>query len=174
MYPPFVGIQTRRFNLRLLNDSDAGFILGLLNEPDWLKYIGDRGVQTLDDAKTYIHSGPLAMIEKYGFGLYLVERKEDYTPLGLCGLLQRDGLNWPDIGFAYDAQFRRQGIAFEAAQATLEYAQNVLGLTKVAALTALNNDPSMGLLKKLGFTYERQITLSGEAQASNLFLKVLS
>ena len=173
MDPPFVGIQTRRFNLRLLNDADASFILGLLNEPDWLKYIGDRGVHTLNDAKAYIHSGPLAMIKKYGFGLYLVERQEDHMPVGLCGLLQRDGLSWPDIGFAYCAQFRRQGIAFEVAQATLEYAQSVLGLTKVAALTAINNEASIGLLRKLGFAYERQIALTGQAETSNLYFKTL-
>lgn len=169
----FSGIQTARLRFRLLNDADAEFILRLLNEPGWLQYIGDRGVHTLDDAKNYIHSGPLSMIRAHGFGLYLVERKEDKVPVGICGLLQRTMLTVPDLGFAYCTEFYRQGIAFEAGDAMLTYAKNILGLSKVAALTALDNEPSMALLKKLGFEFERKISLSEQTEASTLFSKIL-
>ena len=98
-------IQTRRLNLRWLAESDAKFILDLLNQPSWLTYIGDRGVRNLDDARAYINTGSLAMINTYGFGLYLTEIKASRTPVGLCGLLKRDTLNDVEIGFAFHPDF---------------------------------------------------------------------
>lgn len=164
---------TSRLHFRLLNDSDAEFILALLNEPDWLKYIGDKSVHTLEDALAYIHTGPLAMFEQHGFCLSLVERVQDGVPLGLCGLLQRESLQWPDIGFAFAKRYHGKGIAFEAATATLKHAKETLGLTNVAAITALNNEASMGLLSKLGFTLQGKTELLGHDEPSNLFLKIL-
>ena len=98
-------IQTRRLNLRWLAESDAEFIFDLLNQPSWLKFIGDRGVCNLDDAREYIKTGPLAMINTYGFGLYLTEITASRTPIGLCGLLKRETLNDVEIGFAFHPDF---------------------------------------------------------------------
>jgi RimJ/RimL family protein N-acetyltransferase len=164
---------TPRLHFRLLNDSDAEFILALLNEPDWLKYIGDKNVHTLQDALVYIHTGPLAMFAQQGFCLSLVEAVQDSVPLGLCGLLQRESLQWPDIGFAFAKRYHGRGIAFEAATATLNHAKETLGLTKVAAITALSNEASMGLLYKLGFILQGKTELLGQNEPSNLFLKTL-
>lgn len=165
--------ETPRLHFRLLSDSDAEFVLALLNEPDWLKYIGDKNVHTLEDALAYIHTGPLAMFAQQGFCLSLVERIQDGVPLGLCGLLQRESLQWPDIGFAFAQRYHGRGIAIEAATATLKHAKETLGLTKVAAITALNNEASMGLLSKLGFTLQDKTALPGHDEPSNLFLKIL-
>ena len=56
-------IETERLLLRRLHAGDAEFILELVNDPDWLRYIGDKGVKTLDDAGNYIRTGPMAMYE---------------------------------------------------------------------------------------------------------------
>ena len=83
-------LETERLRLRRLSLDDAAFILDLLNEPSFLNYIGDKGVRTLDDARDYILTGPMASYERHGFGLYLVELKERGVPMGICGLLKRD------------------------------------------------------------------------------------
>ena len=92
--------ETHRLRLRPLRLDDAAFILRLVNEPGWLRYIGDKQVRSLDDARDYLRNGPLAMYAREGFGLWLLERLEDSLPLGLCGLIKRDSLPDPDIGFA--------------------------------------------------------------------------
>ncbi len=121
-------IETDRLRLRQLSDDDADFVLRLLNEPSFIENIGDRGVRTLDDARAYITNGPIASYEKHGFGLLLVELKEPGTAIGICGLLKRDVLPEPDIGYALLPEFWCKGYAHESATAVLDHARNVLGL----------------------------------------------
>ena len=161
-------LNTPRLRLRPLVDEDAGFILNLVNDADWLRFIGDKGVHNLADARRYIHQGPHAMYQ-HQLGLLLVEGRTDAQALGLCGLLQRDYLPMADLGFAYLPEARGQGIGYEAAQAVLAHAFNQQGHSAVAALTALDNQASIGLLSKLGFTMLGERTFSGQAQPSKLF-----
>jgi len=154
-----VVLETARLRLRRLDLDDAPFILKLVNEPSWLRYIGDRGVRDLEGARGYIRNGPLAMYTRHGFGLWLVERRSDGALLGQCGLLQRDSLEHPDIGFAFLPAYWGQGYAQEAAGATLAYGHDALAMPEVQAITSLDNEASIRLLQRLGFTYLRQIEL---------------
>src|SRR4051812_3493153 len=122
---PGTVLETKRLRLRRLFPADAPFILRLLNEPSWLRFIGDRGVRTLDDARNYIVNGPQQMYHSAGFGLFLVELRESCLAIGMCGLLRRATLPDVDIGFAFLPEHWGQGYAFEAAQATLRYGRDV-------------------------------------------------
>jgi ribosomal-protein-alanine N-acetyltransferase len=164
-----VVFESPRLRLRPLEDEDAPFILELLNDPAWLRYIGDRGVRTLGDARRYIAQGPRTMYARHGFGLYLVERKDDGASLGLCGLIRRDTLPDVDIGFALAEQFRGQGYAFEAAAATLRYAREVLKLKRVVAIALPENHASTRVLERLGLRFERTITFGPENETLNYF-----
>src|SRR5215217_7318070 len=139
-------LETERLRLRWLVAEDAPFILELVNDPDWLRFIGDRGVRTLEDARGYILNGPVAMYRRAGFGLYLVELKQSAMPIGMCGLIQRAGLADIDIGFAFLPTFGGQGYAYEAASAIMTYAQDTLGLNRVVAIAAPDNQRSIRLL----------------------------
>lgn len=162
-------METDRLLLRYQTQDDAAFVLQLVNDPQWLQYIGDRGVRTLEDARAYIANGAMRMYEQYGFGLFLVERKEDSTPLGICGLVKRDGLDDIDIGFAFLPAYRAQGYAYEAASAVMEYAVNKLGLARVVAITTQDNDASARLLQKIGLRFERLFQLPGDPDVLKLF-----
>lgn len=140
-----------------MSTTDAEFILELLNDPSWLRFIGDRGVRTLEDAKAYIQQGPVAMYERLGFGFCLVQSNESGRPYGICGLTQRDYLDTPDLGFAFLPQYCGKGIAYEAAAAVLSDAKNELKLKRVLATTHPDNRDSQKLLAKLGFGFERVI-----------------
>ena len=159
---------TPRLVLRRIEPTDAGFILALLNEPSFLRFIGDREVRNIDDALGYIAKGPVESYERNGFGLYLVERREDGAPLGMCGLLKRETLDDVDIGFAFLPAYWGQGYAREAATATLAHARDELGLRRVVAITSVDNDASIGLLERLGFGFERMTRL-GEGDEVRLF-----
>lgn len=157
-------LETPRLALRELSPGDAEFIVRLLNEPSFIRYIGDRGVRTSADARTYILDGPVASYERYGFGLYLIELKSGRCPIGICGLLKREFLDDVDIGFALLPEFWSQGYAFEAACAVMDRARRD-GVRRILAITSQDNDASMGLLARLGFRFERLARLyAGEPE----------
>jgi len=168
---PLKVLETPRLVLRRLTAADAGFILRLLNEPSWLRFIGDRGVRTLGDARAYIERGPAASYERFGFGFYLVELKEGAAAAGICGLVKREALEDVDIGFAFLPEFWGRGYAHEAAAAVMVYAERVVGLRRVAAITAPDNRSSIRLLEKLGMSFERMIRLPGDDEEIKLFAR---
>ncbi|RAN77841.1 GNAT family N-acetyltransferase [Bacillus sp. SRB_331] len=155
-------LETERLTLRWLDVKDAPFILELVNDPAWIQFIGDKGLKNLEDAKKYILNGPVDMYNKMGFGLYLVERKEDLTPLGMCGLIKRDSLEDVDIGFAFLEKFRSKGYGYESAAAVIEYGVQKLGLKRIVAITSIDNVASGTLLEKVGLRFEKIISDSGE------------
>lgn len=150
-------IETERLVLRRQTLKDAAFILALMNDPAWLRYIGDRGVRTLEEARAYIQAGALEMYDRHGFGLYLMELKGERTPIGLCGLVKRDTLDDVDLGFALAREYRGKGYAREAAAVTVAYARDTVGLRRLVAIVAPDNADSMRLLAGLGFSFERLI-----------------
>ncbi|KON88836.1 GCN5 family acetyltransferase [Sporosarcina globispora] len=162
-------LETDRLNLRWFTPDDAAFIFELLNEPSWKRYIGDKGVRTLEDAKNYILTGPMDMYSQLGFGLFLVERKEGSTPIGMCGLIKRDSLENIDIGFAFLSRYQTQGYGFESASATLKYGHEQLDLKRILAITSLDNHASSRLLEKIGMKYEGTIILPNDTEELKLF-----
>ncbi len=161
--------ETPRLRLRHLTQLDAAFILELLNEPEFIRNIGDREVRTLEDARRYLRSGTVTGYEKFGFGLYLVELLDDATPIGVCGLLKRDYLEDVDVGFALRQAFCNHGYAFEAACAVMRYGLEVLGLGRIVAITAPDNHASIKLLRRLGLEFERSIRVPDVARDTSLF-----
>lgn len=162
-------LETERLSLRQLNSDDAQFILKLLNEPSFIRYIGDKQVRNLEDAEAYILNGPVASYERNGFGLYLVELRESYTPIGICGFLKREELPNPDIGFAFVPEFWSKGFAFEAAAALLRDARERLRLGRILAITSLDNEASIKLLERLGFNFEQVTQLAADREPIKLF-----
>ena len=130
-----IAIETERLALHEFTDDDAAFVLRLVNEPSFLRYIGDRGVRTIEDARRYIADGPVAGYARYGYGLLRVARKADGTTVGMCGVLKRDTLPDPDIGFSFLPEFWSQGYALESAGAVMKHAREVLRLGRILAIT---------------------------------------
>lgn len=162
-------IETERLDLRKLAVEDAEFILGLLNEPSFLRFIGDKGVRTLEDARGYILTGPVASYEQHGFGLWLVALRDSNVPIGICGLLKRDSLPDVDVGFAFLPQFCSRGYAYESASAAISFGAKVMGLQRIVAITNPDNAASIKVLEKLGLRFERMIRLSEGGPETKLF-----
>jgi RimJ/RimL family protein N-acetyltransferase len=163
-------LETERLTLSHLEpDSDAQFILALVNEPSFLRYIGDKGVRTVEDARRYIADGPQKSYETNGYGLYKVELKSELRPIGMCGLIKRDTLPDADIGFAFLEGYWREGYGYESAAAVMSYAREKLGITRVLAITTPDNVASGKLLNKIGLTFDRLIRLAPDASEVKLF-----
>ncbi len=162
-------LETNRLILAEQTEDDAAFILELLNTPGWLKYIGDRGVKTIDDARKYIFNGAMKSYRQNGFGLYLTKLKDRNIPVGICGLIKRPGLEQVDIGFAFLPQYEGKGYGFESASAIMKHAREVLGLTVIVAITTKDNTSSIKLLEKIGFSFKEMVTLPGDNEELMLF-----
>jgi RimJ/RimL family protein N-acetyltransferase len=163
-------LETERLTLREVSTDDADFILRLLNEPSFLRFIGDKGVRNLQDARQYILNGPIASYNQNGFGLYLVVLKSTNTSIGMCGLIKRETLTDVDIGFAFLPEFWNKGYALESATAVFSYGKNVLKLPRIVAITNKDNVTSGKLLEKLGLHFDRLIDLNGEGDETKLFV----
>lgn len=161
--------ETARLRLRHLAECDAPFILELLNEPDFIRNIGDRDVRTLADARRYIQQGPTVSYDEHGFGLYLVELRDAGAPIGICGLLQRDYLHDVDVGFALLQAYRGKGYALEAAAAAMRHGAEHLGIARVVAITSPDNEASMNVLRKLGLEFQRLLRIAGQSRDTCLF-----
>lgn len=161
--------ETERLVLRRLTVDDAELILDLLNQPSFLRYIGDKGVRTLDDARNYILTGPMDSYERLGFGMYLAALKENGVPIGICGLLKRESLEDVDVGFALLPQFWSKGYAFEAASAVVAYGRSALGLERIVAITAPENEGSIRVLEKIGLRFEQTIKFPQDGAEVKLF-----
>lgn len=166
-------LETERLRLRPFTLADDGFILGLLNDPGYVRFIGDRRVRSLEAARAYLRQGPLASYARHGFGLWCVERRADGVRVGKCGLLKREALDEVDLGYAFLAREAGRGLATEAARAVLGHARNVLGLARVVALTQPDNRGSVRVLAKLGFVAAGTCRLPGQDGDSLFFATAL-
>jgi ribosomal-protein-alanine N-acetyltransferase len=162
-------IECARLSLRELNLDDGPFILELLNEPAFVRFIGDKGVRTLDDARDYISKGPMDSYQRFGFGLYLVSVRRCGMPVGICGLVKRDTLDDVDVGFAFLPQHRSKGYAAESAAAVLAYGRDTLAIKRIVAITAPDNRGSIAVLEKIGLRLERSIRLAEDGPELKLF-----
>jgi ribosomal-protein-alanine N-acetyltransferase len=165
-----LAIETSRLTLRWLDITDADFIYPLVNDPHFLRFIGDKQVADLAGARRYIEDGPLAMYRQIGFGLNRVALKDSDTPIGICGLLQRESLPCPEIGYAFLPEYRAQGYAREAADAILQHAILILRQTKVVAIVHPDNLSSIKLLDKLGFCIDKQIQMEPNRDSVDLYV----
>jgi RimJ/RimL family protein N-acetyltransferase len=162
-------LETDRLSLRHLTVDDAAFMLELLNDPSFIRNIGDRGVRTEEQARRYVLDGPVDSYARHGYGLYLVELRSTGEPIGICGLVKRDYLDDPDVGFAFLPRFWLQGYARESAAAVKEYAFGVLGVPRVVAITSTDNTGSMRVLERIGLRFDRMITPPGREEQLRFF-----
>lgn len=162
-------LESARLRLRRFTEADPPFILELVNDPKFLRHIGDRNVRSTEDARRYLREGPIASHVRHGYGLYRVELKASSETIGMCGVLKRAELPDPDIGYALLARFRGRGYATEAAGRVVAYVNEELGLARLLALVARENDSSARVLEKLGFRFDRIVSITRGEPPRNLF-----
>ncbi|MCU4163771.1 GNAT family N-acetyltransferase [Carboxylicivirga caseinilyticus] len=142
--------ETERLILRPISENDSELILELYNTPKFIKYIGDRNVRTVEDAKQYIREKMIPQLQRLGYSNYVLIRKEDNQKIGTCGLFDREGLEGIDIGFAFLPEYEKMGFAFEASAKLKEVAFNEFDIKTISAITAKDNFSSQKLIEKLG------------------------
>jgi len=155
-------LQTERLSLRRLTLDDAELMLAVWNDPAFIRHVGDRGIRTIDAARVALQEGALKLFSDYGYGPFRVALIADDTPVGVCGLFRREGLEEPDIGFSILPQHWRKGYAFEAASAVVRHAKTDIRLERLTAVVSTENAASVALIEKLGLQFERMQRLPGD------------
>lgn len=162
-------LETERLLLSRLSYDDCDFIVELLNEPAFHRYIGDKEVRSRDDAREYLRKGPIGSYERHGFGMFLVRNKSDNAPMGMCGLVKREEFDAPDVGFAFLRKYWGKGYAAESVIAVLEYGKNILQLPRIIAMADPDNESSIRLLEKLGLEFTGMVRMPGETREINMY-----
>lgn len=167
-------LNGERLILRAPEMRDASMVLKLFNQPDSLKYIGDRGIRSLEDAEKYIEKNMLSSFRANGFCLFTMELIHSGEVVGICGLIKRDGLDDIDLGFGQLTEHQSKGYVTEAAKLCISFATEDLGLSRLVAICDPDNAPSIRLLEKQGFKYDQPITMGDEGKAIALYSLDLS
>ena len=163
-------LKTERLIISELTSENAPFFFELVNDPAWIKYIGDKEINTISDAKDYLESKIIPSYELNGFGFYLVSLKKNNSPIGITGLVDRKGLDGIDVGFAFLESYRGQGFAYESTLTLLEFAKQTLGIDPIVAITDLENSKSIQLLERLGLKFKKIIQLPDDDKKCRLFI----
>lgn len=162
-------LKSNRLLLREINLKDADFIYRLMNDPAWLQNIGDRNIHSVKDAEAYIESKIFTSYQENGFGFYVIELLDSKKAVGSAGLVNREGLDHIDIGYALLPDYRGFGYAFEATKLIYEYGTTTLGLDKIVAIVNPENQKSIHLLEKLGLEFERMVVLPDTEEQISLY-----
>jgi ribosomal-protein-alanine N-acetyltransferase len=165
--------ETERLTMRWLGADDARFVHALMNDAGWLRYIGDRGIRSIEDARAYINERLLSQCVRLGYGLNRVALRATDTPIGICGLVKRDWLDVADLGYAFLPEFRGRGCATEAAAAVLDHARDELGLHRIAAIVSPDNHDSIRVLERVGMSFERRVTPPEQSNEVCVYVRVL-
>jgi [ribosomal protein S5]-alanine N-acetyltransferase len=163
-------LETARLTLRTFDVDDSAFYFELWKQPLWIKYIGDKKFQSVDDARVALIKGPMEMYDRLGFSLYVVSLKANGSPIGMCGLIKRDYLDDVDIGYGLLPAYSGKGYALEAAQAAMQYAKEKLKLKRLVAICTSDNQKSISLLKKIGMRHEKMVTVPHDETPLMLFV----
>ncbi len=155
--------------MRWLEPGDEGLLLAVWNDPAFIRNVGDRGIRTVEQAAEAMAAGPLKLYENYGYGPFRVALADSNEPIGICGLFRRDNLEDPDIGFGLLPDHCGKGFAYEAAAAVSEHAQNNLGLKRMIAIVSPGNEPSIGLIRKLGLNFEKMLLMPNDEKEVCLY-----
>ena len=166
-------LETERLELGIIGEEDAEIMLAIWNDPGFIRNVSDRGVRTIEEAREAIRDGAQKLFDDYGYGPYWMQLKSDGTRIGICGLFKRDNLDDPDIGFAVLPNWIGRGYAGEAATAVVAYARDELRLSTITAIVSPGNEPSIGLIQKLGMTFDRMITMPGDDDEIRLYSMAL-
>lgn len=166
--------ETERLLISKVTLLDAPFFVKLMNTPNWLKYIGDRNIKTVEDAQENLKNGILKSYSDNEFGFYkILLKSENNKIIGTAGLIKREELNDVDIGFGFLPEYESKGFGYEVSIEIMQLAKEVFKLKKVVAITNPDNHNSIKLLRKLGLVFEKKVNPFEEDKELLLFAKTL-
>jgi ribosomal-protein-alanine N-acetyltransferase len=153
-------IETPRLVLRELTPADLDAVAEMLGDAEVMRYFPKP--LSREESEAWIGRWR-ACYARDGFGYWLAVEKTTERPVGQAGLLMQeiDGVAEPGLGYIIHRPYWRRGLALEAAAATREWAFEVRRYRRVICTVRPENEPSLGVARKLGLREERWILYQG-------------
>ncbi|TVZ55853.1 RimJ/RimL family protein N-acetyltransferase [Lutibacter sp. Hel_I_33_5] len=146
-------LESERLIIRDAKVSDAAFYFQLFNDPDWIQFISDKNLKSVEETEVYLKDILLKNFQLGGLGFFTVILKKTNEPIGTSTALQREKPEYIDIGYGFLPKGRGKGYATEATKLIIEYVRTTFKQKKVFAFTMQHNKASQKLLENLNFTY---------------------
>ena len=147
-------IETSRLRLRMFRPSDLDALSRITGDAEVMKYLGTSGARTREKTKNTIDV-ILRHWDEHGFGIWALDHKMDGRLIGWCGLQMLEKTPEVEVAYLLARAYWNQGLATEAARASIEYGLNELRLDRIVAIARPENVGSYRVMEKVGMKYEK-------------------
>lgn len=154
-------IDTGRLILRRFDERDLEAFYQLCSRPEIIRYAQSTPVASRNEALQFMRSAPLHDYATFGYGRFACVWKQTGEVIGFSGLKYLPEFEETELGYRFFREFWGMGLATEAGRASIAFARDDLGLTRLVALVHPENLASENVLTKLGFAVEKQVRYSG-------------
>jgi ribosomal-protein-alanine N-acetyltransferase len=156
-----VVLETERLLLREYVEDDAQAFFELNSDPEVLRFVPDKPLLNIEQARQILIDHPIADYRKYGFGRCACILKSTGEQIGFAGLKYLEELGEVDVAFRLKPAHWGLGLATEAALASIRFGFSNLGLKQIIGLAMPENFASVRVLEKTGLRYAGTITFWG-------------
>lgn len=160
--------ETNRCRIREMGPEDLNDLYDLYADSRVTQYtealFADR-----EQERHYIEDYIENIYKYFGFGTWLIHRKEDGVLIGRAGFNYRPGFDEAELGFVIGYPYWRNGYAYEVCSHLLQLGKKVFEFEKIQALADKENTASICLLEKLGFGYAEDVVVDGKEYRRYLY-----
>ncbi len=145
-------ITTPRLLLRGFTEADAEHLHHILQGKDVLRYFPNPTPPSGESVEKLI-AGQLRHWQEHGFGWWAVQSRADGALLGWCGLGFLPETQEVEVAYLLGRPYWGQGLATEAARASLAYGFEKIKLERIVAIVHPENIASQRVAEKIGLTF---------------------
>jgi RimJ/RimL family protein N-acetyltransferase len=142
-------IETKRLTLRALREADATALFEISQDPDVVRFVGDRHVPTLQEAWRMV-AGWIGHWALRGYGQWAIEERASGRFIGRAGIINPADWPGPEVGYLLGRPWWGRGYATEAARAAMDWGFREIGFSDLLSLIDPENHASIAVATRLG------------------------
>lgn len=146
---PIPTIETERLTLRAFSEADATALFELSQDPDVMRYVGERRVPTLQESWRGV-AGMIGHWAMRGYGQWAIEERASGQFIGRAGIINPVDWPGPEVGYLLGKAWWGHGYATEAARAAMDWGFEQVGFPELISLIFAENVRSIAVATRLG------------------------
>lgn len=146
---PILTIETERLTLRAFSEADATALFELSQDPDVMRYVGDRRVPTLQESWRGV-AGMIGHWAMRGYGQWAIVERASGQFIGRAGIINPVDWPGPEVGYLLGKAWWGHGYATEAARAAMDWGFEQVGFPELISLIFPENIRSIAVATRLG------------------------
>jgi RimJ/RimL family protein N-acetyltransferase len=153
-------IETDRLTLRPMREADATALFEISQDPDVVRFVGDRHVPTLQEAWRMV-AGWIGHWALRGYGQWAIEERASSRFIGRAGIINPADWPGPEVGYLLGRPWWGRGYATEAARAAMDWGFRERGFADLISLIDPENHASIAVATRLGETRRGETDVMG-------------